>query len=110
EHPVTAQSLNELGAVLRVQGKYTEAQDYVENALRIRRRLLGEEHPVTAQSLNDLGYLLYSVHDYCAARECFSEALKIRKKIFGAANPCTLRSRRILDLVENFAPYDGVDD
>ena len=39
-------------------GYLAGAKPYLEQALAIRREVLGEKHPDTARSLNNLGYLL----------------------------------------------------
>ena len=57
EHPATALSLNNLGALLDSQGQLASPALFVR-ALAIREKVLGPEHPDTARSLNNLGYLL----------------------------------------------------
>jgi Tfp pilus assembly protein PilF len=59
ENIVTSSCLNNLGVVNYNQGKYIEAKTYLQQALAIRRKLLGEEHPETARTLNNLA----NVHD-----------------------------------------------
>ena len=67
EHPDTALSMNNMGALLSAMGDYDAARPYYEMALEIRRNVLGEEHPDTANSLNNLGALLDSMGDYDGA-------------------------------------------
>ena len=57
EHPDTASSLNNLGALLQTQGQLAEAQPYYARALAIWEKVLGPEHPNTALSLNNLAEL-----------------------------------------------------
>ncbi len=45
EHPDTARSLNNLGALLDTEGDYAGARGYFERALAIDEKVLGEEHP-----------------------------------------------------------------
>ncbi|MBK8434112.1 MAG: tetratricopeptide repeat protein [Chloroflexi bacterium] len=59
EHPDTATSLNNMGALLRAMGELAEARPYYARALAIRQKLLGAEHPDTASSLNNLAVLAY---------------------------------------------------
>ena len=47
QHPDTAQSLINLGSVLRAQGDLAGAKSYFERALQIFRLRLGQEHPFT---------------------------------------------------------------
>ena len=92
EHPDTAQSLNNLGALLRATGDYAAARPYYEQALAIRKKVLGEEHPDTASSLNNLGALLRATGDYDGARPYYEQALAIRKKVLGEEHPDTAQS------------------
>jgi tetratricopeptide (TPR) repeat protein len=41
EHPDVAQSLNNLGELYRIQGRYAEAEPLLKRALAIRERVLG---------------------------------------------------------------------
>ncbi len=58
EHPDTATSLNNMGALLQAMGELAEARPYYARALAIREKVLGAEHPATATSLNNMGALL----------------------------------------------------
>jgi Tfp pilus assembly protein PilF len=89
EHPSTATSLNNVGAVLRAQGDYAGARDYYERALAIRERVLGAEHPDTATSLNNLGYVLQDQGDYAGARGYLERALAIFEQRLGPDHPTT---------------------
>ena len=44
-------------------GDFPAARPYYEQALAIRREVLGEHHPDTATSLNNLGSLLQAMGD-----------------------------------------------
>jgi CHAT domain-containing protein/Tfp pilus assembly protein PilF len=92
EHPATAASLNNLGALLRAQGEYAAARPYLEQALDIRQKVLGPAHPDTANSLNDLGLLLQAQGEYAAARPYLEQALDIRQKVLGPEHPHTALS------------------
>jgi tetratricopeptide (TPR) repeat protein len=60
EHPLTAQSLNNLAELYRAQGAFERALPLYERALAIRERVLGAEHPDTATSLNNLAAVHYA--------------------------------------------------
>ncbi len=60
-------------------GDYAAARPYYEQALAIRKEVLGEKHPDTATSLNNLGYLLQAMGDYAAARPYYEQALAITR-------------------------------
>ena len=89
DHPDTAQSLNNLGALLKAQGDYAGARPYDEQALAIRKKALGPDHPDTAQSLNNLAYLLQAQGEYAGARPYLEQALAIYKKVLGPEHPDT---------------------
>ena len=50
EHPDTAENLNDLGFLLRLQGDLTGARPLLERALAIREKVHGPDDPVTAES------------------------------------------------------------
>ena len=53
------------------QGKLDEAKPYMEQALAIRKKVLGEAHPDVAQSLNNLaGLLSDQVHTFLPIPRC----------------------------------------
>ncbi len=57
QHPDTALSLNNLGALLRAQGDLAGAKPYYERALAIREAVLGPQHPDTRTSRDRLASL-----------------------------------------------------
>ena len=61
-----------------VQGPMHRVED---QALAIRKQVLGEKHPYTAQSLNNLGLLLQEQGDYAAAFPYYEQALAIQREI-----------------------------
>src|SRR5260370_25413500 len=67
EHPDTALSLNNLGALYKVMGAYTKADPLYQESLRIRQKVLGSEHPNTAPSLNNLAVLYRDMGEYAKA-------------------------------------------
>ena len=72
-HPDLANSLNNLGLLLKAQGDYGEARGYLERALAMNEALYPKDrypqgHPDLATSLNNLGALLQAQGDYGEAR------------------------------------------
>jgi tetratricopeptide (TPR) repeat protein len=83
DHPDTANSLNNLGALLDSQGDLAGARPYYERALAIREKVLGPEHPDTAMSLCTLAYVLQAQGDLAAAQPLVERALAIDEKVLG---------------------------
>jgi tetratricopeptide (TPR) repeat protein len=88
-HPHTAQSLNNLAALLRAQGEYGAARPLYERALAIYEQALGPNHPDTATSLNNLAGLHYAQGEYGAARPLYERALEICERSLGVDHPTT---------------------
>jgi tetratricopeptide (TPR) repeat protein len=91
-HPSTAGTLNNLGALLQSQGDFAGARPYYERALSIWEGTLGLEHQSAAYSLNNLGALLRSEGDLAGARPYFERALAIRENVLGSDHPDTATS------------------
>ena len=92
EHPDTAENLNDLGFLLRLQGDLTGARPLFERALAIREKVHGPDDPVTAESLSNLGLLLQAENDLPGARPLLERALAIREKKLPPEHPDTARS------------------
>ncbi len=58
QDPRLATSLNDLGEVYRLQGKYAEAEPLYKRSLAIYEKALGPEHPNVATSLENYAALL----------------------------------------------------
>ena len=58
DHPHTLLSVNNLGALLKAQGKLNLAEPFLRRALEGRERTLGLDHPGTLLSANSLRVLL----------------------------------------------------
>ena len=58
DHPLTAQSLQNLAQLLQNLGRYAEAEPLHRRALAVKRKTLGDAHPSVTISLNNLGSLL----------------------------------------------------
>jgi eukaryotic-like serine/threonine-protein kinase len=92
EHLDTLGSINNLGILLRAQGKLAEAEGYFRQALETRRRLLGEEHPDTLGSINNLGGLLRDQGKLAEAEPFYRAALKGHRRTLGEEHADTLGS------------------
>ena len=82
EDPDTLRSLDELGLVLRAQGKNAEAEPILRATLEGRRRVLGADHPDTLSSLANFGSLLHAEGKLAEAEPILREACAgLREKL-----------------------------
>jgi tetratricopeptide (TPR) repeat protein len=81
-----------LGNLLELQGKYSEAETLLRYALEIDERLREPDHPFIAIRLNGLTQLLSSIGDYAAAEPLCRRALEARERVLGPEHPDTLTS------------------
>jgi tetratricopeptide (TPR) repeat protein len=96
-HPDTASSLNNLGTLYRVTGKYADALPLYQRALAIRETVLGPMHPDTASSLNNFAALYDSMGNYAAALPLYQRTLTIRETVLGPLHPSTRTTQINLD-------------
>jgi len=54
-HPSIADIMNNLGMLLKKEGKYNEALDYLKQALKISKHYYGETHPSIGLYLTNVG-------------------------------------------------------
>ena len=100
DHPDTAQGLNNLAVLLRVQGHlHGEAEELARRALAIREKALGPDHPDTAISLINLALLFQAQGRYGEAEPLCRRALTIREKAMGPDHPDTAQSLNDLALL-----------
>lgn len=88
-------------------GAYAAARPYLEQALAIRRRILGEQHPKTLKCYWSLGSLLQDVGEFAAARPLIERALATESQLYGekhsrAASNCYW----LAALLERLGEYD----
>jgi tetratricopeptide (TPR) repeat protein len=87
----SAKTLTEQAEALHAQGKYAQAQPLFEQALAIRRRLLGDDDPDTAATSSWLAYNLKSQGKYAQAQPLYEKALAIDRRLLGDDHPETAR-------------------
>jgi eukaryotic-like serine/threonine-protein kinase len=76
-----------MGKVYQGLGLYGQAKPLLEEALRLRRQVLGNQHPDVVRSLNDLASVLQSRGEYAAAEPLAREALAMGRRHFGNEHP-----------------------
>ena len=74
DHPETVVSYNNVASNLNVQGKYVQAQPFMEKALEIQRRLFGDDHPQTALYYSNLAVNLNGQGQYAQAQPLAEKA------------------------------------
>ena len=74
EHPTTLISIDNMGSLLRDQGKLAEAEPYLREALEKFRRVLGKEHPDTLLSVSNLGTLFQAQGKSAEAESALSRS------------------------------------
>ena len=89
-----------LGYHLHAIGDYAGAYPNYEQALEIRRNVLGEEHPDTALSLNNLAILHYYEGRFRIAFDLMRRALGIRLNVLGPDHPDTHSTQQSLAVIE----------
>ncbi|MFM6511617.1 MAG: tetratricopeptide repeat protein [Microcystis panniformis] len=109
-HPLTAQSLNNLALLYYSQGRYSEAEPLYKEALAISKQQLGDNHPDTAISLNNLAELYRVQGRYSEADPLYKEALSIRKQQLGDNHPDTAQSlNNLAALYESQGRYSDAE-
>ena len=75
-----------MGVVCQHLGQYSEAKEFNEKSLIIRKKIFGDEHADVAASYNNLGIVYRHLGQYHETKEYHEKALIIKKKIFRDAN------------------------
>jgi len=80
---------NDLGGTLSKLGNHRASLNHEQNALAIRRAVLGEKHADTARSLNNVGQTLGELGDHRKALEHKQKAVEIQCELLGEKHPDT---------------------
>ena len=86
-HPKLALYLINLAVLLYQKGEFDEARTAGQEALRLRREILGDKHPEVADSAAMLAYWSIQQEQYAAAETLLDESLAIRRESLGEAHP-----------------------
>lgn len=82
-----AKSAQQQMIALYHQRKFSEAADVGEDALELRKSVLGERHPDYASSLNNLAGIYLSMGNYARAEHLFTQASEIYKSVLSDQHP-----------------------
>jgi len=63
-HPSIADIMNNLGMLLKKEGKYNEALDYLKQAIKISKHYYGQENPSVGIYLTNIGDIYRKVRSY----------------------------------------------
>jgi tetratricopeptide (TPR) repeat protein len=95
DHPDTATSLNNLAYLYQQQGRYSDAEPLLRQALSIREHVFGPEHPDTANSLWWLAVLATQCKRIQEAQLLYQRAISIYERTLGGAHPTTQRIQQL---------------
>jgi tetratricopeptide (TPR) repeat protein len=88
-------------------GKGVEAEKMSVQAMKVRKRILGQGHSDTLGSMTLVGLVYKHRGKYDAAEPLCRETLQLREKVLGKEHPDTLISMNNLAiLLENRGKYD----
>lgn len=79
--------LHNLATSSMKSGKYTDAENYLNQILILNQQLYGESNPNIANCLIDLAALKYSQNFFDKAESLFLQAIALRQKSLGAEHP-----------------------
>ena len=123
EHLDTATTQNNIGVVLKNQGKYPEALEMYDKCLKTREKLLGRNNLDVAETYNKYDFSLFSLDlisdvvcsignvlqrmaKYEAALENLNKSLQIKIRVLGHMHPLAADTKSNIALVyENQAKY-----
>jgi tetratricopeptide (TPR) repeat protein/CHAT domain-containing protein len=87
DSPLFAHSLNNLAVVYRAQGKYTQAEPLLRQAVGIWHLTQENSYPFLAIGLENLAEICRERGEYAQAEACYQQALAIRRTVLGATHP-----------------------
>ena len=114
EEPTDEELLSEaysyLGLAYLNRGKYNLANNFLQQSLKIRKKLLGEQHPNVSASLNNLATLYRLQGRYDEAEPLYLQALDLRKRQLGENHPHFAQSlNNLAALYDSQGRYDEAE-
>lgn len=83
-------AMDELGILLVYVGRFADAVDQFQAALKIDRQALGMDHPRTIIETHNLAFALQSLGRFAEAEPLFHETNEQLNRVFGAEHPFTI--------------------
>jgi tetratricopeptide (TPR) repeat protein/tRNA A-37 threonylcarbamoyl transferase component Bud32 len=99
----TASSVNNLGVLILLQGRYDEALPVLQEAVEISRRVGGDQHPELARALENLGNVYYRQQQFDRTLELLDEVMMMRREVLGDDSPDVARTLNNMGMVYNAA-------
>jgi tetratricopeptide (TPR) repeat protein len=96
EHPEVANTRNNLGINLYIQGKHVEAEAMHRRALAVRQKVFGADHVMVATSHSNLGVTLHAQDRWVEAEAELRRALELREAGLDADHQSLAASRLAL--------------
>jgi tetratricopeptide (TPR) repeat protein len=97
DHPNVATWYNNLALLLKVQGKYDQADPLYRRAIEINEKVLGKDHPTVATNYNNLAGLLHDQGKFDQAEVLYRQAIEIFQTKLGPDHPNTLATKKGYD-------------
>ena len=91
-----AKLLSKLSQYDHLQGRHHIAEEGKMRAIKIQRRLLGQDDPTTLNSIKDLAFIYLSQSKYKESVTLLSQILRAQTSQFGEKHLSTLRTMAIL--------------
>ncbi len=86
-HPMVAEPLQNLAAVLKSQCRYDEAANLALRSLSIREKALGRDHPDVAALLNNLANIYVLQKKFADGEPLYKRALTLQERALGSEHP-----------------------
>ena len=86
-HPMVAEVLQNLAAVLKSLCRYDDAVNLAQRSLSIREKVLGRDHPDVASLLNNLANIYVLQKKFAEAAPLYKRALALQERALGGEHP-----------------------
>lgn len=99
EHALTAESVAQMGGLLKILGRFTESEEHYRDAVRILERERGPLAPGVLKLRSELGLLLGEMARYGDALDELRAALSGYRAVHGEAHADTVKALNDIGLV-----------
>jgi eukaryotic-like serine/threonine-protein kinase len=108
EHPATLTAIEQRASVALAGQDFVTACEHNEKALKVRRRVLGDNHPSTIQAMSKLAVALFERGDVQAARLLLDEIATRYRQMPDQAQLASLSAAAITSIDQN--DYGGAKE